>query len=223
MRLSRPDRSFEPTVSVDDRQAAMAGRDGLAGGVGDGHPDRNELDRFSRLHHVGRPPVREREPTLGDRLLLGLDQALRPTLGEQFQQLALGVRSMTGLARRGDAERAQNEVAQPVEQIDQGLGRQVEQPQCRRHPEARVGRPGNRDALRSELADHDVQQRDQRERERARHRDAAELGLGSQHRGEQALEGRLADNPQADTGDRDPELAGGEVGVQARQRVVQRA
>jgi hypothetical protein len=68
-----------------------------------------------------------------------------------------------------------------------------------------------------------MQKRDQRKRERPRDRDAAQLGLGAQRRGEQTLERRLADDPQADAGDRDPELAGGEVRVQVRDSVPQRA
>jgi hypothetical protein len=72
------------------------------------------------------------------------------------------------------------------------------------------------------LPDHDVKQRDERERQCARHRDAAELGIGAQQWSKQTLERGLAHNAQTDAGDRDPELAGGKLSVEMGDGVPQR-
>lgn len=81
-----------------------------------------QLDRVSRLPQVRGSSLGERESALGDLLLPGRDQAFRSALGEQLQQLALGVWGVANLPRRGHAERSENQIAEPVEQIDHRLG-----------------------------------------------------------------------------------------------------
>ena len=64
-------------------------------------------------------------------------------------QLVLAVRRMAGLRCRRDAERLEHEVAQPVEDVDERLGHQVERPHRRRQRERDRHRPRDRRALRA--------------------------------------------------------------------------
>jgi hypothetical protein len=152
-----------------------------------------------------------------------IDQALLGALAHERPQLVLGHRSMAGLASGRYSERFEQQVAEPVEEVDDRPGEQVERAHWSRHRERSRLRACDGKALRRELSDNDVEEGDDRERHRAGERDAqdprglAEDGL------EQMGERALADDPDAEARDRDPELAGGQVGVDVVDGVPDRA
>jgi hypothetical protein len=120
---------------------------------------------------------------------------------------------VSGLGRRGHAERAQQQVAHGVEEVHQRLGREIEGPHWGRQGEHDRGGAGDRQALRRQLTDDDVQRGDDQERERRRQPEAADRGRVAEHRLEQVVEGRLPERAQTKRGHRDPELTGRQVGI----------
>jgi hypothetical protein len=80
----------------------------------------------------------------------------------------------------------------------------------------------DRDALGRQLANDHVQQRDQRERERGGERDTADLCLRAEQGRQQFHKRGLARHPQADAGDRDPELTCGQLGIEVLDGVPHR-
>ena len=95
------------------------------------------------------------------------------------------------------------------------IGRVTQVEGAHRRREREHDRLGARDrrALRRELADDDVQDRDEREGQRARERDAGDRRAFAEDVGEDLVEGALAGDAQTQGGERDAELAGREVGV----------
>ena len=81
---------------------------------------------------------------------------------------------------------------------------------------------GDGEALGRELAEHDVQQGDDGERDHEAEADGHAAGETAEERLEQMLEGRLGESAQTDARDRDAELAGGEVGVDVLDGVTRR-
>jgi hypothetical protein len=120
---------------------------------------------------------------------------------------------VAGLARRWDPERLQQQVPHAVEQIDQRLREKVEEPHPWRHDEHGPVGTRDREALRGQLADDHVQERNEGEGECSRDRYAAEDGSVPEHPVQKLLKHRLADDSEADARDRDAELAGGQIGV----------
>ena len=211
-----PTAPSSPCVGVAERQPRVSALDRAPRRLVDRLAGDEEVDLAARHHHLPGAQVAEQEHVLGELALLGVDEALAQALLEQQAQLVLGVRRVADLARRRDLERPQNEVAHPVEEVDDRLGDAVEDAHERRHGEGDADRARDREALGRELAEHHVQERDDAEGEGERKRrrdlfDPAAERLGD--RLEQVLEGRLGESAEADAGDRDAELAGGEIRV----------
>jgi hypothetical protein len=157
--------------------------------------------------------VAEHQRRLREALLLALDHPALPTLLQELHQLPLAVRRVAGLSGGRDPERLQHEVAHEVEDVDDRLRGQVEPAHQRREHERHRHRPRDRGALWSQLAEHDVQHGDDRERDRRRQAEAEQACAVAEHRLEQLVEGRLAYGAEAQGGERDAELAGGQVRV----------
>ncbi len=90
-----------------------------------------------------------------------------PVLGRDLQQhlqLRLGVSRALG-ERRIDADRTLRELARPLEQPDERLEDEEEQPHGRGHAERDALGVAESESLGHELTDHDVQERDDQERE----------------------------------------------------------
>ena len=134
-------------------------------------------------------------------------------------QLVLAVRLAAGLGGGRHAERLEHEVAEPVQPVDERLRRVVEDPHRRRQREHDRRRARDRGALRRELADDDVQRRDERERKRRGEADAGDLGRVAEQRLERVVERRLAERAEPQRADRDAELARREVAVDVIDRV----
>ena len=181
------------------------------------------VDLVARCHHLARAPVAEHERSLGQALLVALDQPALAALPEQQAQLVLAVRRVPGLRRRRDPEGLQDEVAEAVEEIDERLGDEVEAAHQRGERERDRHRAGDRGALGRKLAEHHVQHRDDQERKRRREAEAGEPRVVPEQRLEQLVERPLADRAEAERGDRDPELAGGQVRVDVLDGVLRRA
>jgi len=99
-----------------------------------------------------------------------------------------------------------------------GANRDLEEAHRGRRQEGDAFREADREGLRRQLADHDVQERDGRERDRDRrvldHARRLDAERGEDRR-EEMREGRLADPAEAQAGQRDPELGGREEDVEA--------
>jgi hypothetical protein len=171
---------------------------------------------------TSRAALAEQEDVLGQLALPLVDQALLSALAHERAQLVLGVRVVAHLAGRGDAERTQEEVPHAVEEVDDRLGAQVEEPHRRRHHQRGPLYHGDGQALGGQLADHDVQERDDQERDDHRHRQPEDGQLRPEDALEQRGERGLAEHAQAEAGHSDPELAGREVGVEMVDRVAHR-
>jgi hypothetical protein len=164
-------------------------------------------------HDLAGAAVAEGEDVLRQVALVALDLAARVALAHDLAQLLLAVGVVAGLPRGRDAKRLEDEVAHAVEEVHERLGGEVEDAHDRRHDQRGRGGPSDREALRRELAEHDVQQRDDQEGEGARERDAGDPGVLPEHRLEQVVEGPLTGDAEAQAGDRDAELTSREVGV----------
>jgi hypothetical protein len=132
------------------------------------------------------------------------------------------VRRVAGLRGRRDAERLEHEVPEPVEEIHERLGRQVERPHRRRERQRHRARAGDRGALGRELAEDHVQDGDDREREHGRQAESGHARGVAEQRLEQVVEGGLADRAEAQRGERDPELARRQVRVDVVHGVLRR-
>ena len=175
--------------------------------------DHEVVDLRARHHHLAGAQVAEDEHVLGELTLVGLDQPLVHALRQQHAQLVLGVRRVAHLARRRDAERLEHQVAEPVEGVDDRLGDEVEGTHRPRDPEHRPGGARDGERLRRELAEHHVQHGHDRQREDEAQPDRDAGGDGADQRLQDVLEGGLGERAEADAGDGDAELAGGQVGV----------
>ena len=151
-----------------------------------------------------------------------VDEPSLRALAQQRADLLLAVGLAAGFGGRGDAERLEDQVAHPVEQVDQRLRGEVKAPHERRHHQHHALGARDGEALGRELADHHVQGGDDQEGDCARQPDARDLGAVAQHRLEQLVEGRLAQRAQSQGGHRDAELARREVGVYVRDGVGDR-
>ena len=179
----------------------------------DAFADDEEVDVAARHHDLPGTQVAEDEDVLGELALVGLDEALADALGEQHAQLVLGVRRVPHLARGRDAERPEDQIAEPVERVDERLGDEVEGAHRRGHRQHRARRARDGEGLRGKLAQHHVQHRHDGEGEGETQPDGDAGGDRPDERLEQVLERRLGQGAEADAGDGDPELAGGEIGV----------
>ena len=148
--------------------------------------DRERDDLGPRDHHVGDLLVREVEDLVEHLLLLRLELARLGRAVEEHLQLGLRVRRAAVLAGRLEAEGAQSPVGRFLEDPDQRL-EDDEEPARRAWTRPGRGlRVPEGDALRDQLADDDVEVRDEQERE-------AEGDDRCEDRVEDAREDRLAD------------------------------
>ena len=150
-------------------------------------------------HHVGDLLVGEVEDLVDHLLLAALDLALLRRAREQHPQLGLRVGLVLG-ARRLLAERAQHELGRALQQPDQRPKHEEEAAHRRRDGERRPLGMAERDPLRHELADHDVEEGDDQQREDRRRANVA------MHRLEEVREHRLAEGADRQRGERDAEL-----------------
>ena len=130
---------------------------------------RRELDRERdhvgpRDHHVGDVLVGEVEHLVDHLLLAALDLALLGRAREQHPQLDLGMRRVLG-AGHLLAERLQHVLGRALQEPDERLEEDEEPAHGRRHRKRDPLRVAERDPLRDELADHDVQVGDDQQRE----------------------------------------------------------
>ena len=132
--------------------------------------DRDRDHLRPRHHHVGDLLVGEVEDLVEHLLLLVLDLALLGRAREQHPQLGLRVRLVLR-AGRLEPERAQDQ-RRSSRCSSQISGRKTTKNQLHggRDGERRSLRIAERDPLRHELADHDVEVRDDQEREEHRER-----------------------------------------------------
>ena len=162
-----------------------------------------DRDHFGpRHHHVGRLLVGEVEDLVEHLLLLLFELALDGRALEQHLQLRLRVDGAFG-SRRLQPEHAQRDLARALQEPDQRLEDDEEQPHRRRDEERRLLRVAERDALGDELADDDVEERQDEEREDHGHD-------GRHHRIEELGQRVLAQGSDRQRGDRDPELHRGD-------------
>jgi hypothetical protein len=115
-----------------------------------------------------------------------------------------------------DGSRPAN-VSHPVEEVDKWLRREVEGAHRRGDRQRGARIPGDRKALRSELAQDDMEERDDAEGEGVRN----DVG-GDACRVQELLEGGLADEAETDRRDCNPDLARREIGVEMIDRMPQR-
>ena len=162
--------------------------------------DRDDLR--SRHHHVGDVLVAEDEDLVDHLLFLVLDLALLARAREQHAELRLGERLALG-ARRLEPEQVEDAVGRLAQHPDERREEREEDPHRRRDPERGALRMAERDALRDELAEHDVEERQQQvgegDREHCRH-----PGL------ERVRERLLAERTDTQRGQRDAELHRGD-------------
>jgi hypothetical protein len=135
----------------------------------------------------------------------------------------LRVGRVADLARRGNAERLEYQIAHPVEEIHERLRDEVEDPHHRRHEQRRPCRARDRQALRRQLAEDHVERRGHQEGDQEGDRQPDDLGALSDQRLQQRLEHRLGERTEAQARDRDPELAGREIGIEVIHGVAHRA
>ena len=166
------------------------------------HLDRDGRDLGPRHHHVGRVLVAEDEDLVDHLLLFVLDLALLARAREEHAQL--GLRERVALrAGRLEPEHVQHAVGRLAQHPDERREHREERAHGRRHPERRALGVPERDALRHELADHDVREREDQ--------------VGEQHGEdrrhpvvERVRERLLAERADAERGERDAELHRGD-------------
>ena len=162
------------------------------------HLDRDRDDVGLRDHHVGDVLVPEVEDALDQLALAVLDLALRGRAGEEHPQLGLRMDVALG-AGRMEAERVEGPVGRRPQQPDDRAEDDEEAAHRPRDPERRSLRMPERRALRHELAEDDVEEREdpvgEDDRERRRH-PLVEL----------LRQRRLAERSDSERGERDAEL-----------------
>ena len=167
---------------------------------------RREVDRERdhlgpRHHDVGDFLVREVEDLVEHLLLLAFELSRLGGAGKEHLQLGLGVRGAAVLTRRLETQDAQRKVGRFLQDPDQRLEDDEEPGHRGRHDERDGLRVAERHALRDQLADHDVQVRDDQEGEAIR-------DDRGRDRVEHPREDRLADGTDTQARDRDAELHG---------------
>ena len=162
--------------------------------------DRDRHHLGAGHHHVGDFLVGEVEDLVEHLLFLVLDLSLLRRRAEEHAQLGLGVRLVLG-ARWLEAERAQDQRGRFLEHPDQRPEDEKEPVDGRRQRERGALGMAERDPLRHELADHDVQVRDDEQSD-----DHGEDG--GHHRVEMVREHLFAESTDGERGDRHPELHG---------------
>ncbi|SLH19903.1 Uncharacterised protein [Mycobacteroides abscessus subsp. abscessus] len=184
-------------LDVAERGAVAAQRDRAGGG--------------QRHHHVGDGALGGAERLGEPTMLLLVQQALRAGLADHLGQLHArhgGVQLVLGL----DTEHPQREIGRQVVQRDERAG-QPQEHQVDRHQQQRGAlRPGQGDVLRDHLAQQDVQDHHDGERQREGHRVQQLVGQSGQLERllQQMRDGGLADAAEQDRADGDAELGGGQ-------------
>ena len=188
--------------------------------VGEAARGRQEDDVGARHHDLTRDTVEQLED-VGEQPPLLLGELGRLPRGEQETKLLLRVRDLV-LTDRPDADQAENAVGGVVEQPDRGKHRPVEDVERRRRPQRRAARQPDRDRLRHQLAEDDVEHADGGERGGERDR----VEQGGRHAGDtgderldQPGEGRFADPAEGDRGEGDAELGRRQIGVEVPEHV----
>ena len=197
---------------------ARAARHGdLVGRVLDGHV-RLEGDHLgARGHHLLRGLLAELEDALEQPGVLLQHAAAFGALLDEHPDLLGRVQPLV-LAGGRDAHAPEEPVGGAVEERDRPRHDPGEAHQRRGHPAAHRLGIEQRQRLRHQLAEDDVQHGDDDERDRRRYAVRGERGERVRQPVEGALdqagERRLADPAEAQRGERDPELRGGDVAVE---------
>ena len=166
------------------------------------HLDRDRGDLGPRHHHVRRVLVAEDEDLVDHLLLFVLDLALLARARQQHAQLGLGER-IALRAGRLEPEHVQHAVGRLAQHPHERREQREERAHRRRDPERRALGVPERDALRHELADHDVRERQDQVRE--------QHGEDRRHPlVERMRERLLAEGADAERGERDAELHRGD-------------
>jgi len=133
------------------------------------------------------------------------------------------MRRVAGLGCGRDPKGLQQQIAHPIEQVDDGLREKIEEPHRGCQEQRDRPRAGDGEALRGQLAHHHVQHGDDPEGHRDRQAHARDGGGVAEERLEQVVEDGFPHHAETQARERDPELAGGEVGVDVVHRVADRA
>ena len=181
-------------------------------------------DLFVRHHHVAHPGLRDPEDVAEDAPGVGPDPSRLARLADQQRQL-LGRVDGVGVTRRAHPERPHQPVARAVHHEQDRAEDAPEDQQRPRAPQRHPTGAIQGDRLGSQLADHDVEEGDQREGDRDGHRVHRHRRPQShqpEQRIDQTCDQRLADEAQPDARDRDPELCGGDRVVEVADRLGRR-
>ena len=156
--VHQPNRRVEAFLRLAEWEAGQSGLERACRDVANALAGRDGLDLWPRDHDLARAAVAEGEDVLGQPALLHVDQPSRRALAEQVAEFVLRVGQMACVARRGHAERLEQQVSHCVEQIHDWPRGQIEQTHWRRHQTRRRHGPRDGEALRRELTDDDVEQ-----------------------------------------------------------------
>ena len=142
-----------------------------------------------------------------------------PTLAENHAQLllAMGEFMLTRWLETEDSP--QDDARGAVQKPDGRLEHRIEQPQRTRHPKRGFRRFADGERLRRQLAQHDVEKCDRRERERHAHGADRTGGYNARHEEERlkhSRQERLAHPAEGKAGERDAELRRGKIRIQMR-------
>jgi hypothetical protein len=197
-------------VILGHRQAGVTGRDAAAQRGADVLGDVDGDDGRDRRHDLARLLLVEVEDAGEHPRLAGVELAAGVGLGDERAHL-LGAGPLLEARLGLDAERAQHGVGRLVEEVDERPHEPVEDVQRPRDALGDGLGVDDRVDLRHLLADRDVPRRDEhvRDRDRDRGRDGVRETL--EGRLDELGDGGLAEEADAQRGERDPELAGREV------------
>ena len=202
-------------VALAEREAGVAAAAGEREVLGE-RAGGGEVDGIGpRHHHLPRDPLGELEDVRQQIALRGGEErSLARPEQEAHLLLAVGLLGFRGRLQSGEP---QQRVGRMVEEPDRRVGEAVEAGERQRDPDRDpLGAP-DRERFRDQLAEDDVEHADREESggEARRVDDGGRhSGQMGEQRGEHPDERRFADPAEREAREGDPELGGGEVGVE---------